>query len=44
MAKGRTTIHCIQFGKGPPVDEGEIFMRKLSAETGGSYTYVDVNR
>jgi hypothetical protein len=44
MAKGRTTIHCIQFGKGPPVDEGEVFMRKLSAETGGSYTYVDVNR
>lgn len=44
MAKGRTTIHCIQFGKGPPIDEGEHFMRQLSAETGGSYTYVDVNR
>jgi hypothetical protein len=44
MAKGRTTIHCIQFGKGPPVDEGELFMRQLAEETGGSYTYVDVNR
>lgn len=44
MAQGKTTIHCIQFGKGPPIDEGELFMRKLASETGGSYTYVDVNR
>ncbi len=44
MARGRTTIHCIQFGQGPPVDEGERFMRGLASETGGSYTYVDVTK
>jgi hypothetical protein len=44
MARGRTTIHCIQFGKGPAVDDGERFMRGLASETGGSYTYVDVTK
>lgn len=36
MARGHTTIHCIQFGQGPPVDEGERFMRGLASETSGS--------
>ena len=44
MARGGTTIQCIQFGQGPPVDEGERFMRGLASETGGSYTYVDVTK
>lgn len=44
MARGRTTIHCIQFGQGPPVDAGEAFMRRLAEESGGSYVYVDVDR
>jgi hypothetical protein len=41
-AAGRTAIHCVQFGRGaaPP----EHFLRKLAAENGGSYVYIDMNR
>jgi hypothetical protein len=44
MAGRRTTIHCIQFGQGPPAAGGEIFMRRLASATGGSFTYVDVDK
>ncbi len=44
LARGQTSIHCIQFGHGPALAEGESFMKKLSGATGGSYTYVDVTK
>jgi hypothetical protein len=39
---GRTTIHCLQFGFGPPQDPNH-FMRRLSARTRGAYGYVDMS-
>lgn len=44
LARKQTTIHCIQFGQGPALAEGESFMKKLSGASGGSYTYVDVTK
>ncbi|MCO6453971.1 MAG: VWA domain-containing protein [Pirellulaceae bacterium] len=40
-AKGRTTIHCLQFGFGP-LQERDGFMTRLAADTGGSFGYVQV--
>ncbi len=42
-ARGQTTIHCIQFGRGRLGDD-EDFMQRLARETGGSFRYVDVSR
>jgi hypothetical protein len=39
---GRTTIHCVQFGRGPRSDSAG-FLARLAAESRGSYTYVDMN-
>jgi hypothetical protein len=44
LARGKTSIHCIQFGAGPPLAEAADWMKRLAEGTGGSYTYVDVNR
>jgi hypothetical protein len=44
LARGTTTIHCIQFGRGPPIGEAAAWMKRLAEGTGGGYTYVDVNR
>jgi Ca-activated chloride channel family protein len=40
--RGRTSIHCLHFGRGKP-PEGENFMMRLAAENRGSYTYVDMD-
>lgn len=42
-ARQRTTIHCIQFGRRPS-DGEDNFMRRLAAETGGSYRYLNVSQ
>lgn len=41
-AAGRTSIHCIQFGRGPQPHSAEAF-RRLAGQNRGSYTYVDMN-
>ena len=43
QAAGRTSIHCVQFGRGP-APEGGSFLERLAAENGGSYVYIDMNR
>jgi hypothetical protein len=42
QAAGRTSIHCIQFGRGPKTARGS-FLARLAAENRGSYVYVDMN-
>jgi hypothetical protein len=43
QAAGKTSIHCLQFGRGPAPDAGS-FLERLAAENGGSYVYIDMNR
>ena len=38
----RTRIHCIQFGKGAELNEGQNFLKQLATQTKGSYRYRDV--
>jgi len=40
--RGRSSIHCLHFGRGQP-PEGENFLHRLAAENRGSYTYIDMN-
>lgn len=40
---GRTTIHCIEFGRGSELS-GDNFLKKLARENGGTYRYRDVTR
>jgi len=44
QAAGRTQIHCIHFGRGnePPGDAE--FLKRIAAENGGQYAYIDLNR
>ena len=42
-AAGRTSIHCLHFGRGP-APEVENFLQRLAAENRGSYVYIDMNR
>jgi len=42
QAAGRSSIHCVQFGRGP-VGEAARFLQRLAAENRGSYVYIDVN-
>ncbi|MCH5372947.1 MAG: VWA domain-containing protein [Planctomycetes bacterium] len=42
LAAGRTTIHCIRFGFGPASGE-DHFMKRLAAQNGGSYSYVNMS-
>jgi hypothetical protein len=44
LARGKTTIHTIQFGKGNETAPADHFMRKLAVATGGSYSYVNVDK
>ena len=44
MNKSKTRIHCIEFGKGPDLSGGDNFLKRLSAMTGGRYTYRDVQK
>ena len=43
LNRGRTKIHCIEFGKGPdvPVDN---FLKRLARQNGGTYRYRDVTQ
>jgi hypothetical protein len=43
LARGKTAIHCIQFGLGP-VSEDDSFLRRLAALNQGEYGYVDLSR
>jgi hypothetical protein len=44
-AAGRTEIHCIHFGFGPPRDdEGARFLQKLARLNDGIYGYVDMSQ
>jgi hypothetical protein len=42
LSAGRTTIHCVRFGRGPKSDSPD-FLARLAAENRGSYVYYDVN-
>lgn len=42
--RGRTTIHCIQFGTSADAPPEDHFMRHLAEQTRGSYVYVHVAR
>ncbi|GAB4135676.1 MAG: hypothetical protein Tsb009_02210 [Planctomycetaceae bacterium] len=37
-------IHCIQFGKGDDLSQGNNFMKKLAAMNRGRFRYVDISR
>jgi hypothetical protein len=42
-AAGRTSIHCLHFGRGTGgVAPGGHFLRRLAAENRGSYVYIDM--
>jgi hypothetical protein len=41
-AAGRTSIHCLHFGRGPR-SESKNFLARLAAENRGSYVYIDMN-
>ena len=41
-AAGRTSIHCLHFGRGPQ-SESKNFLARLAAENRGSYVYIDMN-
>lgn len=43
MTRGRTQIHCVQFGSGVN-QERDNFMMRLADKTDGSYRYIDVNQ
>lgn len=43
QAAGRTSIHCVQFGRGSAPEEPN-FLQRLAAENRGSYTYIDMDR
>ncbi len=44
LNKGKTRIHCIEFGKGANLAGDAGFLKRLAAMTGGSYYYHDVER
>lgn len=43
LNKGRTRIHCIEFGKGPDL-KIENFLGRLARQNGGTYRYCDVSQ
>ncbi len=43
LAKGKTAIHCIQFGSGPRQADAN-FLQRLAAYCDGGYGYVDMSR
>jgi hypothetical protein len=44
LARGRTSIHAIHFGRGTTEPPAEHFMRKLAADNGGNYVYVNADK
>jgi hypothetical protein len=43
LARGRTQIHCIEFGRGGQL-ETDNFLQKLARQNGGTYRYRDVKK
>jgi hypothetical protein len=43
LAKGKTAIHCIQFGSGPRAEQAN-FLERLAAYCDGGYGYVDMSQ
>ena len=43
LARGRTAIHCIQFGFGP-LQSNDTFLHRLAAQNGGGYGYVEMSK
>ena len=43
MARRRTSIHTLQFGRGP-LQENDNFMMRLARENSGSFRYINVNK
>jgi len=41
-AAGRTSIHCLHFGRGPQ-HTADNSLSRLAAQNHGSYVYIDVN-
>jgi hypothetical protein len=44
LNKGRTRIHCIEFGKGANLAGELSFISRLASQNGGQYQYRDVTR
>jgi hypothetical protein len=44
LARGRTSIHTIHFGRGSESAASDHFMRKLAADNGGGYVYVNADK
>lgn len=44
LARGRTSIHAIHFGRGTTEPPAEHFMRKLAADNRGNYVYVNADK
>jgi len=44
LARGRTSIHTIHFGRGSEPAANDHFMRKLAADNGGGYVYVNADK
>ncbi len=44
LARGRTSIHTIHFGRGSDAAASDHFMRKLAADNGGNYVYVNADK
>ncbi len=44
LARGRTTIFTIHFGRGDKAATEDHFMRKLAKDTGGGYVYVNTDK
>lgn len=44
QARGRTSIHTIHFGRGTEGAAADHFMRKLAADNGGGYVYVNAEK
>jgi len=42
MARGKTQIHCIEFGSGG-LQRTTSFMKTIARENQGSFRYIDVN-
>jgi len=44
LNRGRTRIHCVEFGLGAPVTGYTSFLMTLAKENGGTYRYLDVTK
>ena len=46
LNQGRTRIHCIEFGDGPPPSrvDPDNWLHRLARDNGGTYRYCDVNQ